>query len=122
MSTTLDVENIARLAVILSRYTKQTQRAHLDAIALAKISRQLHTLAEKQCNVGLSQRDDARRVSLDRKVLRILYDGGYAIREAYPGAATSDIAYAVQGDLRGYCLRLKFPGGEFNTLGGDYGV
>ena len=61
MATKLDCENIARLAVILARYTKLTHRAHLDAMALAKIGRQLHTLAEVDCNSGLSERQRKRQ-------------------------------------------------------------
>lgn len=119
----LDTKNVARLAVILSRYSKLGfHQCAADAVALAKIGAQLHKLAEAKCNVGLTERQQAKRVSLDRKVLQILFGGQYAIVDAHTNACTSRITYEVRGDPRGYVLRFKFPGGESNNWGGDFGV
>lgn len=113
MSTKLDCENIARLAVILARYTKSADtRIASAAVALAKIGRQLHTLAEIDCNEGLDARRAKRWDNLQRKA-------GVILQDLWP---LESITSYTQGDPRGYCLRLRFPGGESNNLGGDFGV
>lgn len=113
MTTKLDTLNIAQLAVVLSRYTKLgfLMCGH-TAVRLGEIGRTLHRLAEKDCNKGLTERDAERWRRLQAQALAALQE--LNCRES--------ITVSTQGDPRGYVLRLKFPRGESNNMGGDFGV
>jgi hypothetical protein len=107
----LDPENIAHLAVILSKYTtgRSPNGIALDALTLAQIGRALHRLAEIECNGELTRKQRVRQANLLGQAITVLL--------AYRG-----VSVQASGDPRGYCLRLKFPHGEQNNWAGDFGV
>jgi hypothetical protein len=106
--------NSEELAVILARY--QTHGKHFcvaaeDARDFVKIAGSLARLAEKQCNVGLTDRDEKRVSGLMNRIRAVL-------DERY----TSEIVASFERDPRGYVVRLKFPNGENNTWTNDFGI
>lgn len=109
-------ENVARLAVILGRLDPKrlSSAVAMNAAELAKIGRQLRTIAEMQCN-GLPENEGVR---VDAKTHKLIVRAREIV--APYGLKHSEVWF--QGDPRGYALRFKFSGGESNNWGGDFGI
>lgn len=94
---------------ILTKYRKEgtsEERVAEDAALLGRIGKRLHRLAEQECSRELreSEEDDqAALAALAREVIAKRYDG---------------LGVMVNGDPRGYALKLRCRDGEYNTWGG----
>lgn len=101
-------ENLERLAQLLVRY-RSAERFPEDAWGDAKVihryARMLTRLAEKDCNEGLSPPEQA----AEKRYQTIIN----LIVAHYEGCSVK-----FDGDPRGYCVKVFFPGGESNTWGG----
>mgnify|MGYP001572816579 CR=1 FL=1 len=72
--------------------------SHIQDVIRAAHS--LHSLAEVECNTGLSPRQEKRKEKLQALILELL-----------PTAKFS-------GDPRGYCVKIGLKSGRYNTWGG----
>lgn len=71
---------------------------------LRRHARTLSRLAVRACNVGLTEREEARRREAERRVASF--------------AALYGMTVKTDGDPRGYVLKVLLPTGLYNTLGG----
>lgn len=109
-----EATNMARLAVILSRYSDLGFEHHAQvAWDLCRYARTLGGLAELACNRNLRP-DEEKREARVRKAIQA------ALAEDYPRLATMRIEF--NGDPRGYAVKFTFPGKESNNWGGNFGI
>ena len=71
---------------------------------LRRHARTLSRLAVRACNVGLTEREEARRREAERRVASF--------------AAFYGMTAKTDGDPRGYVLKVLLPTGLYNTMGG----
>ena len=83
-----------------------------DATELCGLARSLHRLNEAACNYGLTDRQGARALSLEKSIRSVLERAGLTLNH-------------FNGDPRGYPAYIDLPDGSYNTLGGrehGYGI
>ena len=71
---------------------------------LRRYARTLSRLAVRECNDGLTAQEQARKTRTQRNAAAF--------------AALYDMAVKVDGDPRGYVLKVLLPTGLYNTMGG----
>lgn len=103
--------NIADFAALVARKCPTAQRSQVAHVVtvLVRTAGRLRRLAEKDCNYGLTPRDERawnRAVDLVKTQCQAI-------------GLTAELV--LHGDPRGYVLRLRFADGTFNTWGGEEG-
>lgn len=118
-----DREHLATLVATLAIEAIDKNAVHIadDALALRRIGKSAHNLSVRACNgeghweAGRWQWDDADEARADRKRAKML-EKAQAIADRYNATAT------IEGDPRGYVMRLHFKSGARNGWGEGYGV
>lgn len=109
MSRQSSMEEWARLVLILGKYRRAERRddeVASDATEIRRAAEHLSSLAEADCNRGLSGREEAKEARLREKVVALVAEG-------YDG-----LTPRFGGDPRGYVVALVCRDGEHNSWGG----
>jgi hypothetical protein len=100
------VDNLTALTDVLRRNLPDDgPNVPRAALAIHKMARSLHKLAEARCNGDLTTRQEKRELNLERDVAALLLACGATVVHHH-------------GDPRGYAVKAVFPSGDFNTWGG----
>ena len=106
MNTTAQREmEVAELAALITKDTTLTPYAAAQsAVALKHMANRLHRYAEAACNYGLTEQQEKRVASLEKRVAKLCQDMGLTVK--------------FNGDPRGYAVKVQLPSGRYNTWGG----